>query len=115
VDAYCLQHPAYIRSLKSFAAHLCGMCAAVERSEDPRAERSIWSSLQLPPDAVKPQLAPVRASRTVIDLRLARTPQMFRDAADAWIADVWASWAEYHGLARRWLDYSIEAPRRVRR
>src|SRR3954470_18548401 len=43
VDAYALQHPAYILSLKSFAAHLCGLCAAVERSKDPRAERAVWS------------------------------------------------------------------------
>jgi hypothetical protein len=114
VDAYCLQHPAYIRSLKSFAAHLCGLCAAVERTEDARAERAIWSDLRLPPDAVKPELALERASRTVGDLVRARTPQIFRDAADAWIADVWASWVEHHALARRWLDYSIDAPRRAR-
>jgi hypothetical protein len=86
----------------------------MERSDDARAARSIWSDLRLPSDAVKPEVALVRASRTVRDLVRARTPQIFRDAADAWIADVWASWVEHHALARRWLDYSIDAPRRVR-
>src|SRR5215210_8391556 len=34
VDAYSLQHPdKYMRSGKSFAAHLTGMCAALERDD----------------------------------------------------------------------------------
>ncbi len=115
VDAYCLQHPTYILSLKSFAAHLCGLCAAVERPADPRAERAIWSDLRIPPDAVKPAVPAVRGSRTLADVCEAATPRAFHAAADAWIADVWAAWSEHHDLARRWLDYSVAAPRRVGR
>jgi hypothetical protein len=114
VDAYCLQHPAYVRSLKSLAAHLCGLCAAVERAADPRADRAIWSDLRVPPDAVKPALPPVRGSRTVSEVARAATPEAFRATVDDWIADVWAAWREHHALARRWLDYSM-SPRRVAR
>jgi hypothetical protein len=115
VDAYCLQHPAYILSLKSFAAHLCGLCAAMDMPGDPRAERAIWSSLRVPPDAIKPAIPEFRGSRTVADLHRATTPERFRRAADAWIPDVWASWREHHALARRWLQYSIDAGSRSMR
>jgi hypothetical protein len=115
VDAYCLQHPAYIRSLKSFAAHLCGLCAAVERPADPRVVRAIWSDLRIPPAATRPLTPAIRASRTVAEVYRATTPEAFRAAADAWIADVWAAWHLYHPLAREWLDYSIASPRRGRR
>jgi hypothetical protein len=30
VDAYCVQHAAYVESAKSLAAHLCGLCIAFE-------------------------------------------------------------------------------------
>lgn len=107
VDAYCLQHPAYILSVKSLAAHLCGLCAAIERSGDPRAERAIWSALRVPPNAIKPPLPSSRGSLTIAELAQSGTPEAFRLAADRWIADVWAAWQEHHALARRWLDYSI--------
>lgn len=107
VDAYCLQHPAYILSLKSLAAHLCGLCAAVERSSDARATRAVWSELRIPPDARKPVLPEVRTSLTVATVHGAATPEAFRAAADAWIEDVWTAWSAQHALARAWLDYSI--------
>jgi len=107
VDAYSLQHPAYILSLKSFAVHLCGLCAAVERAADPRADRAIWSDLRIPPDATKPTLPATRGSLTVSSLVDATAPDAFRAAADAWIADVWAAWHEHHALARRWLDHAM--------
>ena len=115
VDAYCLQHPAYILSLKSCAAHLCGLCAAVEYAADPRAERTIWSDLRLPPDAVKPAIPAHRGAATIAHISFASTPETFRAAVDAWVTDVWAAWHEHHWLARRWLEYSIAAPRRAAR
>jgi hypothetical protein len=112
VDAYCLQHPAYIDSLKSFAAHLCGLCAAVERAHDPRADRTIWSDLRLPAEAAKPIIPVRRGTLTLVEAYRAATPHAFQAAVDGWIADVWAGWREHHALARSWLDYSIAQPRR---
>lgn len=107
VDAYCLQHPAYILSLKSLAAHLCGLCAAVERPSNERATRAVWSELRIPPDARKPDAPAVRGTLTVATVYHAATPEAFRAAADAWIEDVWTAWSAHHALARAWLDYSI--------
>jgi hypothetical protein len=112
VDAYCLQHPAYIASLKSFAAHLCGLCAAVERSDDPRAQQTIWSDLRIPPDAVKPAIPSHRGTVTLVDVRGAESGEDFQAAVDAWLANVWEAWREHHDLARRWLDFSISRRRR---
>src|SRR5438046_118271 len=39
VDAYCLQHADYVRSAKSLAAHLCGLCVAFECGNDRDAMR----------------------------------------------------------------------------
>jgi hypothetical protein len=47
VDAYALQHPeAYMRSGKSFAAHLTGMCAALEHEDTLELNRTVqkWLS-----------------------------------------------------------------------
>jgi hypothetical protein len=107
VDAYALQHPAYILSLKSFAAHFCGLCAATERVADPRAARAIWSDLRIPPDAAKPSLPSNFGSLTVAALVETATPEDFRAAVDAWVADVWSAWGEHHGLAGAWLDYAM--------
>jgi hypothetical protein len=115
VDAYCLQHPAYVLSVKSLAAHMCGLCAAVERSGDPRADRAIWSALRVPANAVKPALPTAHTTRTVFDVHRAVTPESFRAAVDAWIEEVWAAWRSHHPLARQWLDYSIEAGGRAAR
>jgi len=109
VDAYALQHPAYILSLKSFSAHLCGLCAAIERSGDPRAQKAVWSNLRIPPDAVKPLLPVGRAALTIAEVLRATSHETFRPAVDIWIAEVWRAWSEHHDLARAWLDYSVES------
>src|SRR5262249_35814298 len=105
------QHPAYILSVKSFAAHLLGVCAALEYANDPRASRAIWSELRVPPDAVKPSLPASRGALTVAGVSAATTPEAFQRAADAWILDVWQAWRDHHALARRWLEYSMTARR----
>lgn len=115
VDAYCLQHPAHIESVKSCAAHLCGLCAAVERAGDPRAQRAIWSELRVPPGAIKPPIPSFRGSLTVARAFHASSLDEFRAAVDAWIADVWSAWRDHHALAREWLAYSIESLGRQRR
>jgi len=107
VDAYCLQHPAYILSLKSFAAHLCGLCADIERSADPRAKGAVWSDLRIPPAAAKPLVPAMRGTLTVAVAYHAKSAESFRAAVDAWTAAVWAAWSMHHALAREWLDHAI--------
>jgi len=80
-----------------------------------RCPDAIWSSLRVPPDAVKPPMPAPTWSVPVADVHDANNNETFRRAADAWIADVWAAWREHHDLARQWLDYSIAARRGARR
>src|SRR5690348_1339346 len=40
VDAYCLQHSAYIASATSFAAHIGGLCIAVEFDDSEQRHRA---------------------------------------------------------------------------
>jgi hypothetical protein len=114
VDAYCLQHPAYIESVKSFAAHFCGLCVAVERPHDPRVDRAIWSTLTVPPNAAKPPIPVNRGSLTVANIVHACDAREFRHTVDAWIVSVWNAWRDHHELARAWLDYSVRANTRPR-
>lgn len=104
VDAYALQHPdKYMRSGKSFAAHLTGMCAAIEREDVLPTNQLIQKWLSTNPQIQKPAHIPER--------RGALTITYVYNAADSdehvkrvreWARDVWAAWAEHHELAR-WL------------
>ena len=105
VDAYALQHPdAYMRSGKSFAAHLTGMCAACEREDAPEVNRAVQKWLSTNPQIEKPARLPGPGRRGAL------TIAYVHGAADAnehvarvreWARDVWGAWAEHHDLARR--------------
>jgi hypothetical protein len=103
VDAYALQHPdKYMRSGKSFAAHLTGMWAALEGEDASDLNRVAQKWLSANPRIDKPARLPERRGGLTI--------AYVRDAADAdehlkrvreWAQAVWAAWSEHHGLARR--------------
>jgi len=106
VDAYSLQHPdKYMRSGKSFAAHLTGMCAALEAEDALSTNQAVQQWLSTNPRVEKPAHLPERRG----DLNITYV----HGAADAdehisrvreWARDVWAAWSEHHGLARRLID-----------
>jgi len=103
VDAYSLQHPdKYMRSGKSFAAHLTGMCAALEHQDAPALNQAVQRWLSTNPQVLKPAHLPER--------RGALSITYIYSAADAdehvkrvreWARDVWGAWAEHQELARR--------------
>jgi hypothetical protein len=103
VDAYSLQHPdAYMRSAKSFAAHLTGMCAAFEYESPSVINQVVQKWLSTNPKIEKPVQLPQRRG----DIGISHV----RDAGDAdehvkrvreWARDVWEAWVEHHDLARR--------------
>ena len=106
VDAYSLQHPdRYMRSGKSFAAHLTGMCAALEREDTQALNRAVQKWLSTNPQIEKPSHLPGR--------RGALNITYFHGAPDAdahvkrvgeWSRDVWGAWAEHHALAESLID-----------
>src|SRR5258708_20472415 len=55
VDIYCLQHPdPYMISAKSLAAHVCGVCVAVEYGNDQSLIGAIHLFLNGPPPFANP-------------------------------------------------------------
>lgn len=103
VDAYSLQHPdAYMRSGKSFAAHLAGMCAALEYEESIEINRAVQKWLSANPKIEKPaQLPPRRGDLTILYIHSAADAEAHNRRVQRWARSVWESWREYHGLARK--------------
>lgn len=109
VDAYSLQHPdKYMRSGKSFAAHLSGMCAALEDEDALALNRAVQKWLSTNPRIDKPAHLPQRRG----DLNISHV----HSAADAdehvkrvgeWARDVWRAWREHHDTARRLIAEAV--------
>src|SRR5688500_8864179 len=68
VDSYSLQHPEqYMRSGKSFVAHLTGMCAAVEHEEAVAINHVLQAWLSTNPKIDKPGQIPRQRGSLTID------------------------------------------------
>ena len=110
VDSYSLQHPQkYMRSGKSFAAHLTGLCAAMESEGVSAVNLAIQRWLDGPTRVERPPDPPAlqRGNLTVIHVH---------DAADAdehllrvreWARSTWSAWSAYHDLARQWIAQAM--------
>lgn len=105
VGAYSLQHPEeYMRSAKSYAAHLVNIYAALEEDADVYAYRSIgqWLSGRRRPtrgDAPGPMQ---RGSLTITHVHRAGNPDEHLGRVREWVASVWQAWRDYHDVAREW-------------
>ncbi|HEX5041879.1 MAG TPA: DUF5946 family protein [Candidatus Polarisedimenticolaceae bacterium] len=112
VDAYALQHPGeYMRSAKSYAAHLTGMCAALEGDSAAATNRAVQQWLGGPKALTRPDHPPPlqRGALTVAHVHDARDPDEHVRRVREWAASTWEAWRGYHGLAREWI---AEATRR---
>ncbi|HEY0079617.1 MAG TPA: DUF5946 family protein [Pyrinomonadaceae bacterium] len=112
VDAYSLQHPdSYMRSGKSFAAHLTGMCAALEDEQAPALNQVVQKWLSTNPNIDKPtQLPKQRGNLTVAYIHAASNADEHVERVRQWARDVWNAWSEHHALARQLID---EAAREI--
>jgi hypothetical protein len=106
VDAYALQHPdRYMRSGKSFAAHLTGMWAALEHEDALAMNRVVQKWLSSNPRIDKPAHLPEhRGELTVSYIHSAPDAEEHVNRVKKWARDVWAAWAEHHDLARQLID-----------
>ncbi|MBT8395385.1 MAG: hypothetical protein KJN92_00405 [Gemmatimonadetes bacterium] len=108
VDAYSLQHPdQYMKSAKSAAAHLAGMCWAMEGKHDPSVSVALSRFLDGTPNLLRPDPVPPpreRGNRTVVDVYLAPDSGEHIARVKDWAREVWDAWADHHGQARRWLE-----------
>jgi Family of unknown function (DUF5946) len=102
VDAYSLQHPeAYMRSGKSFAAHLTGTCAALEYEDPLAVNRAVQKWLSTNPKIDKPvHLPDQRGTLTITYIYSASDADEHTKRVREWARDVWSTWSEHHDLAR---------------
>jgi hypothetical protein len=112
VDAYSLQHPdEYMRSAKSYAAHLTGAYAAVEYGSAAEANRAIqqWlsgsKSLQRPDQPEPGQ----RGTLTILHVHKATDPDDHLRRVREWAKSVWAAWSTYRAIAKQWTDEALSA------
>jgi hypothetical protein len=106
VDAYSLQHAErYMRSGKSFAAHLTGIYAALESEDAVTVNQKMRKWLDANPKIEKPVELPRRSGKLTI--------AFVHNAADAdehcrrvreWAQEVWSAWREHHALAKQLID-----------
>lgn len=115
VDAYSLQHPdEYMRSAKSYAAHLTGAYVAVECGAAAETNRAIqhWlngsTALRRPgqPEAGK------RGILTIHHVHMATDPDDHVRRVREWAVSVWAAWHTYHPIAKQWTDAAAGARNR---
>jgi len=105
VDTYCLQHPPYIESAKSFAAHLLGVCAALEHENNPAIVNAIHHWLNGTARLEKPGLPEFRGAVTIASVAEAAgaEPPVYARAVRQWARSTWAAYGPYHALAHRWI------------
>ena len=105
VDTYCLQHAErYCASATSLAAHLTGLCIAMEhrgREEELNAAIQRWLSRR--PELTKPPLPKERGPLTIAAVRAATDLNDHKAAVDGWARGTWVAYADLHDVARGWI------------
>lgn len=104
VDAYCLQHPdRYCVSAKSLAAHLMGLCVALECPDPPSLLPATQRWLNGNPALTKPPLPRDRGELTILSILDVREPEAFAEAVQRWAHSTWQAYEPLHPLAREWI------------
>lgn len=105
VDAYSLQHPdIHTKSAKSFAAHLTGMCCAMEFGNDQRLMRFLRLWLNGRKELEKPAMLDRLGELTIFHIAGAEDAAEHTRLVSEWAADVWRAYETYHALARDWIE-----------
>lgn len=117
VDAYSLQHPSeYMRSAKSFVAHLTGVYAALERSDAPAVNQAVQAWLNGPHAMQRPEHpSPLRrGALTIIHVHEAVGPDAHVARVHEWAQSVWAAWRDYEQMAATWVHDATASSRAAR-
>lgn len=106
VDTYSLQHPeAYMKSGKSFAAHLTGICSAIEYENSKSINQAIQKWLNGARKIDKPASLPeYRGELTIMYIHSAKNGEEHIKHVQEWSCSVWNTWSEYHSLSRQWIN-----------
>ena len=106
VDVYALQHPVeYMRSGKSYAAHLTGMYAALETDSTAATNQAVQKWLSGPKALTRPNHPSPgqRRTLTIAYVHEAKDPDEHVRRAREWAVSTWEAWQDYHGLAKEWI------------
>ncbi|MDX1522667.1 MAG: DUF5946 family protein [Anaerolineae bacterium] len=108
VDTYSLQHPhIYMISGKSFAAHLTGLCCAVEYGGDTDVLRRLQQWLSGNKTVDKPDLPAHLGDLTIAHVVNAPDGGDIEVLVQAWAESAWQAYRPYHQLARDWVETVI--------
>jgi hypothetical protein len=110
VDAYALQHPdEYMRSAKSYAAHLTGAYLAIERGFAAETNRAVqqWLSGARTLQCPDPPSSWQRGTLTVAHVHAASDPEAHLQRVREWAESAWAAWRGYRDIARGWTEEAI--------
>ncbi len=115
VDAYSLQHPdEYMRSAKSYAAHLTGAHVALERGAVAETNRAIqqWlNGAKALHRADQPEPGK-RGTLTILHVHEATDPDDHVRRVREWATSVWTAWRTYQPIAQQWTDAAVGEPQR---
>ena len=101
VDCYCLQHPdRYCVSAKSLAAHLTGVCWALEFGGGEAGLQALQAWLNGIVPLTKPSIPEARGAITALDVAGATSP---REAVESWARSIWEAYSHLHPVAREWV------------
>jgi len=106
VDTYALQHPdKYMKSAKSFAAHLTGIYAAIFSEDKSTIDRDVQRWLSNPVQISRPE-APApkqRGSLTIGHLHASDGPDQHLIRVREWAESTWMAWQEFETVAKDWI------------
>jgi hypothetical protein len=117
VDAYSLQHPdEYMRSAKSYAAHLTGAYIAVESgavvAEANRAVQQWLGGSKALRRPAQPEPGQ-RGTLTIQHLHVATDPDDHLRRVREWARSAWAAWQAFHPTAKQWTDEALGSQRKL--
>jgi hypothetical protein len=102
VDCYSVQHDKYIRSGRSLAAHLTGVCITLEHGGSAASLRAVQQWLSRTRELAKPAVPSFRGDVTVDDV-ITAAPEERHAVVRRWAASAWTAWTEHQDLARSWI------------
>lgn len=111
IDIYSVQHPdRYCVSAKSLAAHLTGLCWAIERGGSESGLRALqrWLNGSVPLN--KPEIPKDRGKLTVADIASALDHAAYAAALDRWARSTWEAYSSLQDVARLWIDEAVSQP-----
>jgi len=108
VDTYSMQHPEqYCKSVRSFAAHLTGLCCAMEHGRDRAVNAGVQRWLSQPVAIEKPTIPTRRGALTIAHVHAAEDHDDYVRRLGQWAADVWSAYADYQEMARTWIATAL--------